>query len=65
MNPLTVYPAHLHTITGPRHLALDHFKRYGVALWLRANGSATLFFRDSLGVSRQKTWAKTRIGGKR
>ncbi len=62
MRTLTVYPEHVHTITGPRHRVLDHFKKYGVALWLRANGSATLFYRDAKSIRRTKTWTKTTIG---
>jgi len=36
---------------------MAHFREHGVALWLRANGKATLFFRDQRGRQSQKTWA--------
>lgn len=61
-NTLTVYPDHFHTITGSRRSVLSHFKEWGVALWLRANGSATLFYKDNRGIRSQKTWSKVTIG---
>ena len=56
---LTVDPAHEHTVFGPRHRAESHFREHGIALWVRANGRATVFFRDrETGRRRRKTWAK-------
>ena len=58
---LTVDPDHLHTIAGPgaRTRALEHFARHGVALWLRGDGRATLFYRDPItGRRRRSTWKR-------
>ena len=58
---LTVDPSHLHTIAGAgaRTRALEHFARHGVALWLRGDGRATLFYRDPVtGRRRRSTWKR-------
>lgn len=52
-----VLPTDPHAITGPRSRVEDHFRAEGIALWLRANGSATLFYRDN-GRRRQVSWRR-------
>lgn len=60
--PLTVDPACPNTVIGPRYLAMCRYREHGVALWVRANGSARLFYRDSVtGKMRQRTWARIRL----
>jgi len=59
---LTVDVDSPHTVTGPRSRALEAYKRDGVALWLRADGSARLFYRDpGSGRMRQVTWGATTL----
>lgn len=58
---LTVNPADRHSVFGPKRNALEHFATYGVALWVRASGKATLFYRDNEGRQRQRTWTSVRF----
>ncbi len=48
-------------VSGPKHIAMEAFRASGVVLWLRARGTATLFYRDSKGKARQASWASFRI----
>ena len=64
MKTLTVPQAQIDSgaaVSGPRYVAREAFKASGVALWLRASGKATLFYRDSEGRARQASWASFRI----
>lgn len=49
-----------HLVAGTRRAVKAHFEWYGVCLWFRANGNATLFYRDATGQERSKTWHKLR-----
>ena len=57
--PLTVDPDHKHTFWGAGSLtrAKAHLRKEGIALHLRADGSARLYWIED-GKRRQKTWKR-------
>jgi len=58
---LTIDPNAKHSVIGSRQVAIRHFQKHGVCLWIRAQG-ATLFYRDvETGKRRQKTWQRIKL----
>lgn len=57
---ITIRPNDAHAITGSRDRVMAHYRAHGVALWLRANGRATLHYSDA-GRMRTHTWSRFTI----
>ncbi len=53
-------PENMSHVIGPRSNMVAAFKKYGSALWLKADGSATLYYTAN-GKKRQHTWSSIHI----